>query len=110
MKVNLIKEAVYELNEEKSTKIPFDTFCKLSAVDGKSVSGNTYPKVRIFSSIDEFRECGKLDNLDSTKDIFVLANGQFCAFIKEDESVVDLKNEIKQDGTTNTKESSKSKA
>ena len=28
MKVNLIKEAEYELNEEKSTKVPFGTFCK----------------------------------------------------------------------------------
>lgn len=109
MKVNLIKEAVYELNEEKSTKIPFDTFCKLSAVDGRYKSGNTYPKVRIFSSIDEFRECGKLDNLDNTKDVYVLQNGQFCAFLKEDDTTVTIE-EKSENGTTDTKESTKSKA
>lgn len=108
MKVNLIKEAVYELNEEKSTKIPFDTFCKLSAADSKNVSGNAYPKVRIFSSIDEFRECGKLDFLDENKDVYVLTNGQFCVFLKGEEAKTSDITE-KKDESTNSEKNTKSK-
>ncbi len=32
MKVNLIKESEYNLNEDKCSKIPFDTFVKMSGI------------------------------------------------------------------------------
>lgn len=83
MKVNLIKEASYELNGDKTTKINFDVFCKMTNV-GKTqyVSDGNTPNVRIFSSIEEFVN-SDLNLFDETKDIYILQNGNFCVFFKE---------------------------
>ena len=88
MKVILIKEAEYELNEEKSTKIPFGTFCKMSAVDTGLGKGNSYPKVRIFSDINEFKNVENFTMYDSSKDVYILPSGQFCVFLKEKTEVL----------------------
>lgn len=103
MKVKLIKEAEYELNEEKSTKVPFGTFCKMSAVDIDLCHDNSYPKVRIFSDINEFRNAENFVLYDNTKDVYILSNGQFCVFLKEKEEILPTLEKTKNE-STNSKE------
>lgn len=113
MKVNLIKEAEYELNESKCSKMPFDVFCRMSgyAAAQRGETEGSLPSVRIFANIDEFRKSGDSGKYDSTKDVFVLSNGQFCIFLKGGEIKEDKpakpkagKQEAVQDEPTNTEE------
>lgn len=101
MKVNLIKEAEYELNEEKCTKINFDTFSKMTNAKAFDQQSTTIPNVRIFSSVDEFRDCN-LEMFDTTKDVYVLSNGQFCVFLK---GKCEQSKKTNTDESTNTEES-----
>lgn len=53
MKVNLIKEAYYEINEKKSSNLPFMTFMKmcgttLDGIEEKNANLVSPPNVRIF--------------------------------------------------------------
>lgn len=89
MKVNLIKEAYYEINEKKSSYLPFGTFMKMCGVtpNGKEQSDDsvvTPPNVRFFSKIDDFRSLTKseLDKFDTTKDVIILPSGEICVFLK----------------------------
>ena len=89
MKVNLIKEAYYEINEKKSSNLPFMTFMKmcgttLDGIEEKNANLVSPPNVRIFSKIDDFRSLSKseLDKFDTTKDVIVLPTGDFCVFLK----------------------------
>ena len=136
MKVNLIKEAYYEINEKKSSNLPFMTFMKMcgTTLDGseeKDINLVSPPNVRIFSKIDDFRSLSKseLDKFDTTKDVIVLPTGDFCVFLKPtqteilsntindqaDKKVVDAtipatdKQQLKN-VTTNTKEDPEDKA
>lgn len=104
MKVNLIKEAVYDLNEKKSSRVPFEAFVKMASVDAKLASGEMLPKVRIFETIDEFKQSEDYNRYDETKDVFILKNGQFCVFLKEETSVADLNNEEIKDVATHSQE------
>lgn len=83
MKVNLIKEAEYNLNEDKCSKIPFDTFVKMSGIDTTLSKGNAYQKVRIFKDINEFKNAENVSLYDNTKDVYVLSDGQFLIFLKD---------------------------
>ena len=95
MKVNLIKEAYYEINEKKSSNLPFMTFMKMCGItlDGseqKDINLVSPPNVRIFSKIDDFRSLSKseLDKFDTTKDVIVLPTGDFCVFLKTTQSEI----------------------
>lgn len=104
MKVNLIKEAVYDLNEKKSSQVPFDAFAKMACVDFTKTSGNALPKVRIFETIDEFKQSENFEQYDTTKDVHILKNGQFCVFLKEEKTDVVLSNGESDNATADTKE------
>lgn len=137
MKVNLIKEAYYDINEKKSSKLPFNTFMKMcgTSLEGnqqsneKSATEVTPPNVRIFSKIDDFRLLSKkeIDKLDTTQDVIVLPSGDFCIFLKSsDENEVNsadntdkaiteentngVKLKTQQDATTDTKENTENNA
>lgn len=106
MKVNLIKEAVYDLPEKKCSQVPFDVFVKMSSVNLSAVNGNNFPRVRIFENIDEFKQTENFDQYDSTKYVHIMKNGQICIFLKENESDVILEEskEVVDNGTTNSEE------
>lgn len=117
MKVNLIKEATYDLNENKSSKIPFETFIKLCVMDNddnkSSITPSELPDVRIFSNIDEFRLLSKSDieKFDNSKNVYVLSNGNFCVFLKRDE--IEAKGvtlESKKDAATDTEKNQRIEA
>lgn len=92
MKVNLIKEAYYDINEKKSSKMPFMMFMKMC---GTTLNGNSDskkdevlpPNVRLFSNIDDFRSLSKeeINKFDTTKDVIVLSTGDFCVFLKTEQ-------------------------
>lgn len=134
MKVNLIKEAYYDINEKKSSKMPFMMFMKMC---GTTLNGNSDskkdevlpPNVRLFSNIDDFRSLSKeeINKFDTTKDVIVLSTGDFCVFLKTEQketadNTTDITNtEMKndnlsltaeqgQDATTNTEEDPEDKA
>lgn len=116
MKVNLIKEANYELNENKSSKIPFDTFIKMCGATTSDNSNITaeLPDARIFASIEEFKALPSnvVDKFDTTKDVYVLSNGNFCVFLKGESNTVDVKSvtpkQVVNNATTNTKKNTES--
>lgn len=134
MKVNLIKEAYYDINEKKSSKMPFMMFMKMC---GTTLNGNSDskkdealpPNVRLFSNIDDFRSLSKeeIDKFDTTKEVIVLSTGDFCVFLKTEQTEAvdntpDITNEeVKNDNvsltteqvpnaTTNTEEDPEDKA
>ena len=83
MKVNLIKKAEFDLNESKCVKIPFDTFCKMASVDLGAGHDNSYPTVRVFANIEEFKKSENFSDYDSTQDVLVHNNGQIFVTIKD---------------------------
>lgn len=117
MKVNLIKEANYDLNESKSSKIPFDTFLKMccATMDGKQpISSLTeeLPNVRIFASIEEFKELPKtcMDKFDTNKNVYILSNGNFCVFLKKDNDKYAVIEKVEKNVTTSTKKNTENEA
>lgn len=84
MKVKLINVAEYDLKDDKVTNIPFTTFVNLC---GNTIAEKTesLPKVRLFKSMDEFRNLTheELSELDINKEVKVLANGQFFVFLED---------------------------
>lgn len=93
MKVQLINVADYELDVNKTSKIPLRTFVNLVKCDFKS--GDIKPTVRLFKTQEDFKNLTKeqFQKLDFTQDVHILNNGQFLVFLKTEENV-----------TTNTKE------
>lgn len=86
MKVILTNEALYEFNEGKNVKMSFSTFKNLSGYDeNKTVLDSSLPKVRLFKTIGEFQKLpsSEIALLDASKDVYVLQNGQFMIFLKE---------------------------
>ena len=83
MKVNLIKKAEFDLNESKCVKIPFDTFCKMASVDLGAGHNNSYPTVRVFANIEDFKKSENFSDYDSTRDVLVHNNGQIFVTIKD---------------------------
>ena len=89
MKVKLINVADYELNEEKASKIPFETFTKMCATESgtdkklKESDIKALPNVRLFKTIDDFRdECRIVNDFDETHDILILSNGNILVTLK----------------------------
>ncbi len=88
MKVKLINVADYELNEEKVSKIPFETFtkmCPATPSDKKLKEDDikTLPNVRLFKTIDDFRDaCQTANDFDETHDILILSNGNILVTLK----------------------------
>jgi hypothetical protein len=85
VKVNLINIAEYDLNEAKNGKVPFGSFTELMGYDqGKEPDGVNMPSARLFKTKEEFLSLSKveLQELDETKDVNVLSNGQFVVFLK----------------------------
>lgn len=86
MKVILTNEALYEFNESKNVKMSFSTFKNLSGYDenGTDLPFNL-PKVRLFKTMREFQTLpsSEIALLDTSKDVYVLQNGQFMIFLKE---------------------------
>ena len=83
MKVNLIKKAEFDLNENKCVKIPFDTFCKMASVDLGARHYNSSPNVRVFANIEEFKKSETFSDYDSTQDVLVHNNGQIFVTIND---------------------------
>ena len=88
MKVNLIKEAVYDLTAEegKYTAIPSELFKNL--IDYNSVmceNSEKLPKVMMFNTKDDYKKyCGDAV-FDDAKDILINAKGQVFVHLKEKE-------------------------
>lgn len=121
MKVNLIKEATYDLNENKSSKIPFDTFIKMcgTTVNKENTIEEKFPDVRIFASIEEFKALPNsvMDKFDTTKDVYVLSNGNFCVFMNENVAIkaeaqtkTTTSKKVENNATTSTKKDTESAA
>lgn len=121
MKVNLIKEATYDLNENKSSKIPFDTFIKMcgTTVNKENTIEEKFPDVRIFASIEEFKSLPNsvMDKFDTTKDVYILSNGNFCVFMNENAAIkvetqtkVTTNKKVENNATTSTKKDTESAA
>lgn len=90
MKVNLIKSAEYNFDESKYTRIPFESFVNLNHLPERDLNKtdgiNLNPKVRIFESLDEFKNNYNwtTELYDEEKGVFLMPNGKFCLFLKED--------------------------
>ena len=113
MKVNLIKEAIYELDDAKTSSIPLKTFLKLSSIneDEEQKPNEKLRNVRIFASIEEFRENYTPGVYDENEMVKILSNGQFCLFLKDDiEPTGTTKTGANKNVTTNTKEDTTKKS
>lgn len=83
MKVNLIKEAEYELDVDKCSKIPFEAFMKMTNVK-INCEPNPLPNVLIFNSVDDFKNYHNNDNFDTMENIYVANNGKIFVFLKKE--------------------------
>lgn len=101
MKVNLIKEAEYEIDVEKCSEIPLQTFMKMSNTK-INVKTNGLPDALVFTSIDEFKAYQHNENFDENKNVLVMNNGRIFVFLKKDVCV--------SDESTDTKENTDKKA
>lgn len=105
MKVNLIKEATYELHEEKLSKLSFKAFCTMANTSSIAPSQEVIekrPDVMALSNIDEFKKIvseGGLDNFDQTKDVYFMPDGKILMYLAPSGTVNNVTN-----GTTNTQE------
>lgn len=90
MKVNLIKIAEYNFDESKYTKIPFEAFVNMNHLPErdahKPIDIEPMPKVRIFESLDEFKNAYNwtTELYDEEKGVFLISNGKFGLYLKED--------------------------
>lgn len=82
MKVILQQEAEFDLNLDKTTAIPFNTFIKLAGLETNDDSAEQpYPVVRLFKTLDEFqKEYAKNGVAYSDADVQLMNNGQICVF------------------------------
>lgn len=89
MKVDLIKIAEYNFDESKYTRIPFEAFVNMNHLPerdlNKPVDIIPNPMVRIFESLDEFKNAYNwtTESYDEEKGVFLMSNGKFGLFLKE---------------------------
>lgn len=104
MKVQLVNVAEYEIKDGKTTEIPFSTFVNLCGNVG-SGSDPVLPRVRLFKSLDEFKNLSneEMESLEQEEGVKVLANGQFLVFLKGWNKEKNVK-AVKSNATTNTEE------
>ena len=83
MKVQLINVAEYDIKDGKTTDIPFGTFVNLCGNVGQDTT-TPLPKVRLFKSMDEFRNLTtqEMETLEQEESVKVLPNGQFLVFLR----------------------------
>lgn len=122
MKVNLIKEANYELNDAKCSLVPFDVFLKMASVDeNKTQEKENLKSVRLFTTIEDFREGYNKDTFDEGEKVRILPNGQFCLYLKENisDKDADIKDSVEvkklnkqsvENASTDTKENTDKKS
>ena len=82
MKVLLKQEAVFDLPVDKCTAIPFSTFLAMTgSKENDNDTINTLPEVRLFKSIEEFRdEYTNHGAKYADADVYVMSDGRFCVF------------------------------
>ena len=85
MKVLLVNEAEYELNEGKMTKMPFEMFNLMR--DRRNITkSDDFRRVRVFKSMEEFNSTvtdKDISTFDETKDVLVSKGGNIFLYIKE---------------------------
>lgn len=103
MKVLLKQEAVFDLAVDKCTAIPFNTFLAMTgSKENDNDIVNTLPEVRLFKSIDEFRdEYANHGSKYADADVYVMSDGRFCVFQRPFPAESD-KGQSTSDNTTQT--------
>lgn len=89
MKVKLINVADYDLKEDKISEISYETFVNLcGGFKNEEVTKENLSSVRLFKSIKEFSNLSQeeMEEFDTSKNVCVLTNGNFCVFLKEDKT------------------------
>ena len=85
MKVLLVNEAEYELNEGKMTKMPFEMFNLMR--DRRNITkSDNMQRVRVFKSMEEFNSTvtdKDINMFDETKDVLVSKGGNIFLFLKD---------------------------
>lgn len=85
MKVLLVNEAEYELNEGKMTKMPFEMFNLMR--DRRNITkSDNIQRVRVFKSMEEFNSTvtdKDINTFDETKDVLVSKGGNIFLFLKD---------------------------
>ena len=85
MKVLLVNEAEYELNESKMTNMPFEMFNLMR--DKRNITkSDDLRRVRVFKSMEEFNSTvtdKDINTFDETKDVLVSKGGNIFLFLKE---------------------------
>lgn len=85
MKVLLVNEAEYELNEGKMTKMPFKMF-NLMRDRRNIMKSDNMQRVRVFKSMEEFNSTvtdEDINTFDETKDVLVSKGGNIFLFLKD---------------------------
>ncbi len=102
MKVQLINVAEYDIKDGKTTDIPFGTFVNLCGNVGQDPT-TPLPKVRLFKSMDEFRNLTiqEMETLEQEESVKVLPNGQFLVFLRGKDKKETIKR-IEDNATANT--------
>jgi hypothetical protein len=83
MKVKLVNVAEYNINEDKVSEVPFNTFVNLCGGVGTG-KAEDLPKVRLFKTMGEFisLSTNEMEEIDQNESIRLLQNGQFLVFLK----------------------------
>lgn len=101
MKVNLIKVAQYDFNEEKYTAMPSEVFGMLV---GEPVTpdndSDDFPSVVIFENKQDYISNAWRHDIDPERSVYVSKKGQIFCYLKANS----IELESKEDATTNTEE------
>ena len=85
MRVLLVNEAEYELNEGKMTKMPFEMFNLMR--DRRNITkSDDLRRVRVFKSMEEFNSTvtdKDINTFDETKEVLVSKGGNIFLFLKD---------------------------
>ena len=103
MKVKLINVAEYDIKDGKTSDMPFETFVNLCGNVGTGEDENL-PKVRLFKTMDEFRNLtnDEMKELNQDEKVRVLPNGQFFVFLKTTVNNKKKDTAVKDDAAANT--------
>lgn len=86
MKVILVNEAEYELNDEKMQKMSFDTFKLVTDNSFANQNASSFQKVRVFKNMGEFNRIvndKEMETFDTTKEVLLSPKGNIFMFLKE---------------------------
>ena len=84
MKIKLINVAEYDLKDEKTSKVTFNSFVNLCGEVGTNEKGDL-KRARLFKNIEAFKNCSTDDmqEMNQEEDVRILENGQFIIFLKD---------------------------